>query len=112
MVKESLDNFHATGEFARPYLGVRYQMISKQAAILNEVPQGAYLREILTDSPAQKAGLAVGDIITHIDKQKLDDKENSLIKIIGSKKVGEKAELKVWREGKELIIKALLETKE
>ncbi len=112
VVKESLDNFHATGEFARPYLGVRYQMISKQAAILNEVPQGAYLREILTDSPAQKAGLAVGDIITHIDKQKLDDKENSLIKIIGSKKVGEKAELKVWREGKELIIKALLETKE
>ncbi len=112
VVKESLDNFHSTGEFARPYLGVRYQMISKQAAILNEVPEGAYLREIITDSPADKAGLKTGDIITHIDGRKLDEKDNGLIKIIGSKKAGSKADLRVWREGEELEIKAILEAKE
>jgi len=109
IVKDSLKNFYATGEFSRPYLGVRYQIVSEQAAILNEVPQGAYLREILPDSPAQKADLQVGDIITHIDGQKLDEGESSLIRIIGAKKAGDKVELRVWREEKELKIKVILE---
>jgi len=113
VVKESLNNFHSTGEFARAFLGVRYQMISKQAAILNEVPQGAYIREIIENSPAQKAGLEVGDIITRLDKQRLEENDNnSLLKIISRKKTGDKLELEIWREGKKLTLKATLETRE
>jgi len=112
VVKESLNNFRTTGEFSRPFLGVRYQMISKQAAILNEVPQGAYIREVIADSPAAKAGLQAGDIITHIDGQRLEDDAASLAKIINRKKVGEEIELQVWRDGQKLVIKVKLEKRQ
>src|SRR4030043_314111 len=45
MVRDSLANFQKTGSFERPYLGVRYRQISQDLALLNEVPQGAYLVE-------------------------------------------------------------------
>jgi S1-C subfamily serine protease len=59
VMKDALANFNATGQFNRPYLGVRYQMIPKQTAILNDIPEGAYLQEVVEGSPAQKASLRV-----------------------------------------------------
>src|SRR3989344_2763106 len=46
-VKESLQNFQSTGSFpAKPYIGVQYQRISRETALLNDVPQGAYVVEV------------------------------------------------------------------
>ena len=110
LVKESIDNFHSTGEFDRPYLGVVYQMVSRQSAILNEVPQGAYVREVVEGSPADQAGVEAGDIITQIDGVKLGDKkETSLATIINKKKIGDEVEVKIWREGEEKTMRARLE---
>ena len=39
---------------------------SKDSAILNEVPQGAYVVEVVPDSSADNAGVEVDDIITKI----------------------------------------------
>jgi len=111
IVKESLNNFRATGEFSRPFLGVKYQMISKQAAILNEVPQGAYIRKVVEGSPAEKAGLEEADIITHIDNEQLEGKDSDLAKIINQKKAGQEVEIKIWREGEKLTLKVILETR-
>jgi serine protease Do len=47
LVKESLVNFEKTGKFERPFLGVRYRMISQDLALLNNVPQGAYVVEVV-----------------------------------------------------------------
>jgi len=109
VVKDSLSNFHTTGEFERPYLGVRYQMLSKQAALLNEVPQGAYVREVIDGSPAQKAGIETGDIITYIDGQKLEEGQADVISLINKKKVGDEVEIKIWRQGEEKTLKIRLE---
>ncbi|MBI3956162.1 trypsin-like peptidase domain-containing protein [Candidatus Gottesmanbacteria bacterium] len=107
VVKEALTNFNATGQFNRPYLGVRYQMIPKQTAILNDIPEGAYLAEVVEGSPADKAGLEVEDIITKFDGQKLSD-ENDLAKAISKKKVGDTVSLTVWRDEKEIEINVTL----
>ena len=111
VVKESLDNFKTTGQFSRPFLGVRYQLISRQSALLNEVPQGAYVREVIAGSPAQKSGIEVGDIITYIDGGRLDEKE-TVAKIINQKKVGDELELKIWRKGEEKLLKVRLEERD
>ena len=87
VVKEALANFNATGQFNRPFLGVQYRMIPRQTAILNEIPEGAYVQEVVKDGPADKAGLKAEDIITNIDGLKLDDK-NDLAKAISKKKSG------------------------
>lgn len=98
VVKDSLDNFNQTGQFNRPYLGVAYKNITKDVALLNSVPQGAYVQEVVTGSPADAAGIQTGDIITSIDGQKLDG-TTELAAIIGKKKVGDSVSLMYWRDG-------------
>jgi serine protease Do len=112
LVKSSVDNFRKTGEFDRPYLGVAYQMISKQAALLNEVPAGAYVQTVVKDSPAEKAGIKVGDIITEIDGKKMTDvKDTSIAAIINQKKIGDKVKVKYYRDNKETEVEVSLEKK-
>ncbi len=53
VLQKGLAQFNANGSFAsKAYLGVQYQMITKQAALLNNVPQGAYIEDVVTGSPA------------------------------------------------------------
>ncbi len=108
IVKDSIENFNKTGQFSRPFLGVRYQMISKEAAILNEVPEGAYVVEIVSGSPAEKAGIKTGDILTYMDGKRISEAEGGLAKIISSKKVGDSVELTIWRNGEEIKVKTTL----
>lgn len=110
VAKESIENFRETGEFERPYLGVAYKMVSKQIALLNDVAAGAYIQEVLKDSPADKAGIEKGDIITQIDGQNLTESDNAdLIKILNKKKIGDLIEIKFWRNEQEKVVKTVLE---
>ena len=111
LVKASVDNFRNTGEFDRPYLGVAYQMISEKAALLNEVPVGAYVQTVIKDSPAAKSGLQSGDIITEIEGQKLSGEKVSIADIINKKKIGDSLKLKYYRNNKETEIEVKLEKK-
>lgn len=107
VVKAAIDNFNETGQFDRPMLGVHYNMISEQAALVNEVPQGAYIVEIVPGSSAEKAGLQIGDIIVEFDGQKLGD-EQDLAQIINQQKIGKTVQIKLWRDGEFLNIRVTL----
>ena len=107
IVKEAIDNFNKTGQFDRPFLGIRYQMITRNVALMNNVPQGAYVVEIVADGPADKAGVKVGDIITKFDEQEVKDE---LSKLIAQKKVGDKVKLNLWRDEKELEVEVTLQS--
>ncbi len=102
VVKNSLENFNKTGKFERAMLGVRYNMISEQAALRNEVPAGAYIIEVVEDSSADKGGIKEGDIITSFNGEKLVNK--SLADLVGKTKIGDKVKVKVfrWEEDKEM----------
>ncbi|OGG01881.1 hypothetical protein A2Z33_01375 [Candidatus Gottesmanbacteria bacterium RBG_16_52_11] len=104
VVKEALDTFNRTGQFNRAYLGVRYKVVGKDAAILNEIPEGAYIIEVVSGSPAETAGLSAGDIITKIGDTRITGNDAELARIIAERKVGETVKLTVWRDGKELTI--------
>lgn len=115
VIKESLNNFNETGQFNRPYLGVSYQMISREAALRNDLPEGAFVRSVIEGSAADKAGILVGDVITHADGQKLEAENNELAIVISKKKVGERMVIRVWREqengeGENVELTAVLET--
>ena len=102
VVKELIASFKKRGNsFERPFIGVRYKTIDQQTAVLNSLPQGAYIVAIVPDSPAEKAGLQVEDIIIAIDGKKINNKDQQgLAKLILQKKVGDKIKLKIWRDGK------------
>ncbi len=113
MVKDTLKNFHRTGEFSRPFLGVRYAMVTREAAILNEIPEGAYVIGVVDKSPADRAGIKKSDIIVSIDNQKIKDVKGGLVTIISKKRVGQQISIKIWRNGKTLeLTTKLKEAKE
>ena len=109
VLRESLTSFEETGRFDRAFLGVRYQQVSKETAILNEVPAGAYLREVVSESPADDGGLQAGDIITKIDGQAVDD-QNTLESIIAKHKVRDRVRVDYWRDGKSESVDVVLES--
>ncbi|MBP9818180.1 trypsin-like peptidase domain-containing protein [Candidatus Shapirobacteria bacterium] len=110
IVRDSINNFKTTGEFERPFLGVNYRMISKQSALLNDVPAGAYVQEVVADSPAESAGIKQGDILIEIDGTKLADNPNtSLATYINKKKIGDSVGLKLYRDEKEISLSVKLQ---
>lgn len=108
VVKDLIRSFNERGgSFERPFIGVRYKMIDKQTAILNDVVEGAYIIEVINNSPAEKAGLQPEDIIVEFDGQRVKgEDENELAKIILNKKVNQTIAIKIWRNG-ETITKQL-----
>ncbi|OGH17921.1 MAG: hypothetical protein A3C22_01085 [Candidatus Levybacteria bacterium RIFCSPHIGHO2_02_FULL_37_10] len=108
IIKDSIKNFNKNGQFNRPYLGIAYKTLSRDAAILNNVPQGAYVQDVVPESPAEKAGIARGDIITKINGKKIEGENGEVANTIAVRKIGDTIALSVWRDGKTLEIKAAL----
>ena len=107
-IKDALDNFNNTGGFVRPYLGVAYRMINRDIAILNDLPEGAYIQEVVSGSSAAKAGIKNGDIITKIDNKKISTEDGGLAGVIASKKVGDTITAVIWSDGNTKNIKVTL----
>jgi 2-alkenal reductase len=63
------------GYFARPYMGISFQPINPQIAARYNLPAewGAYITQVAENSPASRAGLQQGDIITRIGDVPLDE---------------------------------------
>ncbi len=105
----------STGKIIWPYLGVRYISLSAGVAANNGLPlsMGAWLESdganpaILAGSPADKAGLKVGDIITKVNGKDITV-ANSLSAAVGQYKVGDKVTLTVRRGMKTLTISIVL----
>jgi S1-C subfamily serine protease len=98
VVQNLLTQFQKNGNsFSQGFFGVRYQMISQSQAILNDVPQGAFVVDVVTGSPADQAGIQTGDIITQFDNQKITGNDNQLSVLIVQKKSGDTVNVTVWR---------------
>lgn len=117
-VKGLIDTVLSQGKLIRPYLGVRYVSITDDLAYQYNLPvkRGAYIprssrsgsASIVAGSPAEKAGLKEGDIIIAINDTPLDEK-NSVVSLLGQKKVGDSVAIKINRDGKEQTINVTLE---
>lgn len=114
--KNLVDSVLTSGKVVRAYLGVRYVTITPDNAAELGVEQksGALVtgtngqQAVLPNSPASKAGLQSGDIITAINGQKLDATK-SLSNSMAQQKPGDTVELTVLRSGKEQTVQVTLE---
>ncbi len=104
VVRDAINNFNQTGQFNRPYLGVRYKTITKDVGIMNDVPEGAYIIDVVAGSPADQAGLKPDDIITTVDGTKLSSNNTELSTVIAGRKVGDTLTLGVYRNGNTLTL--------
>ena len=106
--KNVIDQLIKYGETKRGWLGVRIQTVSKEIADslgLNETI-GALVTDVNKNSPADKAGLQQGDIITEFNGQKVKTMRD-LPRLVGEAEVGKPAKLKIWRK-KRFITKTVV----
>ncbi|HXF83771.1 MAG TPA: trypsin-like peptidase domain-containing protein, partial [Anaerolineales bacterium] len=97
------------GYFARPYMGIRYQPINPEIASRYDLPAewGVYVMEVVEGSPASKAGLEPGDIITKIGDIALDER-HSYVNTLFTFKPGDEITLTIVRDGKEMQVQITL----
>ncbi|TFZ04054.1 DegQ family serine endoprotease [Ramlibacter humi] len=94
------EQLRATGRVSRGRIGVQIDQVTKDVAesIGLGKPQGALVRSVEAGSPADKAGVEAGDIITKFNGQQID-KATDLPRLVGNTKPGSKANLTVFRRG-------------
>ena len=101
------DQLRSTGRVSRGRIGVQIEQVSKEVAesIGLGKPVGALVRGVEAGSPAEKAGVEAGDIITKFDGKVLE-KSSDLPRMVGGTKPGTKSTLTVFRRGssKELTV--------
>lgn len=101
------DQLRTTGRVARGRIGVQIDQVTKDVAeaIGLGKPSGALIRGVESGSPADKAGVEAGDIITKFDGKAIE-KHSDLPRLVGNIKPGTKSMLTVFRRGatKELAV--------
>jgi S1-C subfamily serine protease len=98
------------GERKGAFLGVNASNISKQMLEYFEVDYGVLVEEVIKDSPAEKAGLKAGDIITQIEDRKVEDFAD-LVRIMNYYNPEEKVKLHYTRKGGKKSVEVTLEKK-
>ena len=97
------DQLRSTGRVVRGKIGVQISTVSKDVAesIGLGKAQGALVTGVEAGSPAEKAGVEAGDVITKFDGKPLD-KLADLPRWVGNTKPGAKSVITVFRRGKSL----------
>ncbi len=116
-VEHALDSFKKTGKITRPYIGVRYVLITPELAQSQKLPReyGALISRgetvsdvaVVPGSPADKAGLTENDIILAVDGIKIDE-DHSLSSLLRNHQVGDVVGVQVYHRGEEKNVKITL----
>lgn len=109
LAKSISEQLKDSGAVTRGYLGVQYKAVNQEIADYFELDQvaGALINYVQKDSPADKAGIKRGDIITKIAGNTIK-REQDLHYFIAQVAPGETIELEGFRDGKSKDFKAKL----
>ena len=109
MMNKLMEQIIEFGEVKRGVLGISGSNFDAEMAksFGVEVAQGAFVAEVVADSSADKGGLKMGDIITHVDGNKIKSFDELRSKV-ASKGAGKKVELTAIRDGDEVNLTVTL----
>jgi serine protease Do len=104
-VKSVVAQLKDKGMVSRGWIGVQIQPITADIAdsLGMKGAEGALVSELQPDSPAAKAGVLSGDVITAVNGNAVKDARD-LAKQIGAMASGSTVKLAVWRKGEEKSI--------
>ena len=91
----------------RPYIGISGSSVGTETAQRYNLPEGVYVEAIEKDSPAEKANLQRGDIITKIEGNVITS-VNELNKYKNTYNIGDTIKLTVYRNGSESDVEITL----
>jgi serine protease Do len=93
------------GKVVRPWVGIGLQDLTPELmkSFNVEEKEGAVISQVFEGSPAEKAGLKVGDIVVEIDGKKIKNSQDVVSEVL-KKQVGQKTEITLIREGKRIQV--------
>jgi serine protease Do len=110
IVRPTVEALIRSGKVHHGYMGIGISDVTPENAKFFHVEnnEGAVVTQVEDGSPAAKAGLKVGDVITELDGQKVSDASQLQIEV-GQKEPGSSIKLGVLRDGKTIDAPVTLE---
>ena len=101
MAMNVVEQLKEHGEVTRGWLGVMIQEVDRELAesFDMERPRGALVAQVMSDSPAEKAGFKPGDIVIEFNGRSIET-SSKLPHIVGRLEPGSEAEAVILRKGK------------
>ncbi|MFW5442802.1 MAG: DegQ family serine endoprotease [Methylococcaceae bacterium] len=109
VVMNVVDQIKTKGTVSRGWLGVQIQNVTRELAesFNMDRPHGALVAKVIPDSPSEKAGLQIGDVVIEFDGHVVDT-SGELPPLVGMTPIGEEVKVKVVREGQTKTIKVIV----
>lgn len=109
VVKTVYEQLRTEGHVHRGQIGVFVRSITPdlQAGLKLPTTRGVLLEDVSPDSPAEKAGLKIGDVVTSIGGKPVQNVRQFSLDLL-EYKVGQSAQIVVMRRGRELTFKVPL----
>ena len=101
-VRGIVESIIENGYIAKPYIGVTVGDVSEETMGYG-LPAGAAVKAVSEDSPAEKAGLQVNDIITAVNGTEISGR-SELSERVSASSVGDTLTLTVYRQGKTISV--------
>ncbi len=91
------------GFFARPYMGLRWQLVTPEVAQMYDLPVvwGVYVTAVANGGPADKAGIRKDDILVQIGDIPIDE-THSYLNALFQYKPGDQITIQLMRGGQQL----------
>lgn len=105
VAKDIIKQLKHSGHAKWGWLGVLIQDVNKELAesFGMKNPMGAVVLKVLDDTPAKKAGIEVGDVITEFNANVID-RSTDLPLAVGKASIGSKVKVKLIRDGKQKTV--------
>ena len=109
MAKRVASELRSSGKVTRGWLGVSLQPLTPELATSFGVKdaKGALVADVSSDSPAGRAGLKSGDVITEFNGKKVEDPA-ALARAVGLARPGETSRIGVWRDRQQTTLEVKL----
>lgn len=109
MAKSVMNSLINKGKVIRGWLGVTIQNLTPELAKQFDLKdeKGVLVGDVIEGSPAEKAGLQRGDIITEFGGRKIDE-PNQLRNMVANTEPGQSVEMKIIRENKKVTLKVTI----
>src|SRR3569623_1192444 len=106
LAMDVVNQIKTKGKVSRGWLGILIQDVTRELAesFGMDRPGGALVAQVLPDSPAQKAGIKVGDVVLEFNGVTITDSA-SLPPMVGRTHIGDEVQVKLIRSGKPLTVK-------
>ena len=110
IVRPTVETLIRDGKVTHGYMGIGINDVTPENSKFFKMTDanGALVTQVEPNSPAAKAGLKIGDVITELDGQKVNDASDLQV-AVGLKHPGTTIKLGLLRDGKELTLPVTLE---